>query len=58
MEDLDHEDVNQRACDRQWGAMCKNTAWDEMGRRSYAFRMLGDKIDYIVGNVQAGGASV
>ena len=51
MEDLDHEDVNQRACDRQWGAVCKNTAWDEMGRRSYAFRMLGDKIDYIVGSV-------
>ena len=31
MEDLDDEDVKQRACDRQRGAMCKNTAWDEMG---------------------------
>ena len=51
MEDLDDEDVKQRACDRQRGAMCKNTAWDEMGWRSYAFRMLGDKIDYIVGSV-------
>ena len=51
MEALDDEDANQRACDRQWGTMCRNIAWDKMGWRSYAFRMRGDKIDYIVGSV-------
>lgn len=24
------EDVNHRACDRQWSAMCRSAAWEEV----------------------------